>query len=600
MKKLNYLAIMPRFLENTANETIFPLGIAYVTSSMKHAGFNVFNLNLNHSTDSDEIVISSFIEKYDIDVVVMGGLSFQYSILQELIDIIKKIKPEIIVIAGGGIITGDPETAMKALAGVDYGIMGEGEVTVCELCDTLENGGRLETVKGILFWGKDGILIKNKEREDIEDLDLLPFPDYEGFQFEKHLPKEDLDDQENSSDTRKQLNAVYIIGSRSCPYNCTFCFHTSGKKYRQRSLDNIFEEIDYLVNRYHIKFIGLQDELFSHDKKRIVEFCKRIKHYKLGWWAQFRVDMVDQEIIDLIIESGCKVMGFGLESADDRILKSMRKGIKVSQIEETLEMVYKSGIPFVGTFIFGDREETVETAHTTLEWWKAHPHLRIDLRLIMVYPGSAMYKYAIETGVIKDPIKYLKDGCPQINLSKMSDKEFALISEEILNAPMDNAVAFESYKYSNKKLTAICANCGHENVYNDVVFFTGSYLVCERCGQKHNVTLIDEVLNSVESNIKNLLEQYGKVAIWAVNYYVNDIVNKLEVFKSENLYLIDLSETKQNMILNGKSINKPELIDKVGIKAVIVGVPTYKIQIEKQIHENYKQVDAVIDICDLI
>lgn len=599
MAKLNYLLIMPKFLENTAGETIFPLGIAYISSSMKKNGFNVFTLNLNHIESSIDDVLSENIKRHSIDVVLMGGLSFQYSILKGLVDTIKRIDSKIKIIVGGGIITGDPIVAMKAFEIVDFGIIGEGEESVCELCSHLEEDGDYSNVKGIVYKSGRNEFFLNEERCDIKNLDDLPFPDYEGFDFYKHVP-EKCNDKSASNDIRQNLNSIYIIGSRSCPYNCTFCFHTSGKKYRQRSLDNIFEELDYLTENYDLDFIGIQDELFSHNRERIIEFCKRIKKYNLNWWAQFRVDAIDEEIVQLVKESGCQVIGFGLESANNSILKSMKKGTNIDNIDKALELVYKMGMPFIGTFIFGDKEETYETAMDTINWWKEHHKYRIDLRLLMVYPGSALYKYAIETKKIADPIKYLKDGCPQINISKMTDEEFAKLSNLIMTAPIQNAINFSKYRYQDKTLVADCANCGYENTYNDFVFFTGSYLTCKKCGQKHNVELFSELLDGIEESILKLISKYKKISIWGVNYYVNDLIEKLDILKNPNIYIIDISEVKQKINIGGVSIHSPQIINDEDIELVIVGVPAYKLQIEKQVYENYKSVHNVIDICDLI
>ena len=88
------------------------------------------------------------------------------------------------------------------------------------------------------------------------------------------------------------------------------------------------------------------------------------------------MDDITPELIAILKNGGCKVMSFGLESADNRVLKSMRKGTTVEQIERTLKLVYDSGISFEGAFIFGDIAETRETADNTLKWWHAHSECR--------------------------------------------------------------------------------------------------------------------------------------------------------------------------------------------------------------------------------
>ena len=138
----------------------------------------------------------------------------------------------------------------------------------------------------------------------------------------------------------------------------------------------------------------------------------------------------------MLKDAGCDIMSFGLESADNRILKSMKKNTTIEQSEKALKLVYDAGISLEGAFIFGDIEETWETANNTLNWWRNHPEYKINLNLITVYPGTHLYNYACEKGLIKDKIQFLKEGCPQVNVSKLTDEHFAILTWEIMEAPM--------------------------------------------------------------------------------------------------------------------------------------------------------------------
>ncbi len=361
-KKLNYLLVMPRFVQKIGDGYSFPLGIAYVSSSLKKAGYNVTTLNLNHHKGEVLEIIKKEIKKKKIDVVATGGLSFQYNTIKSVIEAAKKAGKGIITIVGGGIITSDPKPAMKALEYANFGVIGEGEVTINELCYVLEHGGKLSKIAGIIYKSNNFYKI-TRPRGEIEDINALPWPDYKGFEIEKYLKLS----PPGISGLNEQ-NTVFMLASRSCPYNCTFCFHTTGRKYRQRSLDSFFEDLNYLVTKYRINFLCLADELFSLNLERVKEFCQRIKKYKIQWWAQFRVDNITPQFLPFLKEGGCRVMSFGLESADNRILKSMRKNTTVEQIEKTLKLVYDAGISFEGAFIFGDIEETWETANNTSEY----------------------------------------------------------------------------------------------------------------------------------------------------------------------------------------------------------------------------------------
>lgn len=241
MKKMNFLLVMPRIVNKVGDGYSFPLGLPYVSSSMKKAGFNVFTLNLNHHSGNVEDLIREKIEENNIDAVFTGGLSFQYYPLRQLAEAVKNIDKNLFLLVGGGIITGDPEAAMKALEYADVGVIGEGEITDVEVCKALENGTPLDKIEGLIIKKENGEYFKTPPRKEIEDINSIPWPDYDGFELEKSFESTPGVSGLNSTRT------IFMLGSRSCPYQCSFCFHTVGKRYRQRSLDNFFEELEYIL-----------------------------------------------------------------------------------------------------------------------------------------------------------------------------------------------------------------------------------------------------------------------------------------------------------------------------------------------------------------
>lgn len=254
--KLNFLLVMPRIVNKVGDGYSFPLGLPYVSASLKKAGFQIYTFNLNHHAGEVEDLMREQIREHEIDVVMTGGLSFQYYPIKQLVDAVKSVDADIPVFVGGGLITGDPEAAMKALEVCTAGIIGEGEITDVELCRALEEGRPLEEVDGLIIQKADGTYFTTPERKEIENIDEIPWPDYDGFELEKSFNETPGVSGMNSTRT------IFMLGSRSCPYQCSFCFHTVGRKYRQRSLDNFFEELDYNVKKYHINYVCVADELF--------------------------------------------------------------------------------------------------------------------------------------------------------------------------------------------------------------------------------------------------------------------------------------------------------------------------------------------------
>jgi radical SAM superfamily enzyme YgiQ (UPF0313 family) len=600
VRPLNYLLVMPRLVQNVGDGYSFPLGIAYVSAALKKAGFNVTALNLNHREGDVAEILRDEIRARAIDVVATGGLSFQYSTVRKVIESSKRARPDVITIVGGGIITSDPEPAMTALEFADYGVVGEGELTAVELARALEAGESPSAVSGLIYRGPAGAWLKTPARKEIRNIDELAWPDYEGFDLKKFF------DSSPSISGLNRKNTVFMIASRSCPYNCTFCFHTVGRKYRQRTLDNFFAELDHMVKTYDIHYICLADELFSNNIERLKEFCARIKKYNLRWWAQFRVDCMTSELLTILKEGGCDVMSFGLESADNRVLKSMRKNTTVEQIESTLKMVYDAGISMEGAFIFGDIEETWETANNTLQWWRDHAEYKINLNLITVYPGSYLYQYACEKGIIQDKVQFLKDGCPQIKVSKLTDEQFAVLIRNIMEAPMTLAKVMSTVEVNEIdsamgriSVSGTCTACRHANRWDNIKLFTTNFLGCQKCGQRYNIVLPDEIRRNIDDNVTRLIERFGKVAVWGVNYHTADLFKHSHVLSGPGVYPVDISGTKRMMDLYGKKILDPDVIRDEDIAVAIVAIPVYFSQIDGNIRLKYPNVKRIYDICQL-
>lgn len=437
---MKVLYIIPRYKTyGMEGHYVMPMGILYVSAYVKHSRVaDVYTLNLNHVMGEEYDIIESEIRNHNIDFVGIGGLSGEYKDLARIVAYVRKISVNIIIQVGGGIMTADPEVTMLAMPEVNVGIIGEGELTSVELIEALRDGKDLSTVDGLIYRTTNG-LRTTKPRKEIEDLDSLPFPDYEGFCYGEYLRN-----NPDISDEGKRYSQVSVIGGRSCKYNCTFCFHPSGSKYRQRSIDSIFSEIDWLVSHYNITYLALREELFATDNERVRDFCNRMEKYDFDWSIQLRIDNVNQELVNMLKNTRCRYIFIGVESAVNSILKSMHKGITVEHIEKALEMLHEAGLNSRSGVIMGDTMETEDTANQTIEWFMKHKDkYRMFLDMIIAFPGSIIYKRACREGKIPDRIKFLKDGCPIINLTNMPEEQFLEM--------MNRVEKFNYRKYNYKK-----------------------------------------------------------------------------------------------------------------------------------------------------
>jgi anaerobic magnesium-protoporphyrin IX monomethyl ester cyclase len=586
---LNYLFVMPKnSAKSSGGFNVFPVGITYVSAYMKKHGFNVFTVNLEFDKRNTEQALKDIIVSNNIGCVCVSGLSRDYSRVKDIVDISNGIDSSIITVVGGGIITGDPEPAMIAL-GADIGVVGQGEETMVELATAINADSNLHDILGLIYKRRkfDRICVESDEfsftgfRKDVSDLDFLPFPDYEGFDYDKYLKQID---NENT----------FIVASRSCPFKCTFCFHPSGDRYRKRSIDNIFVEIEYLHSKYGINNLVVSDELFSPKRSRIIDFCNKIKNYDFTWACQLRVSDVDESLLGIMKDSGCVNISFGVESVDDDVLESMDKKITSDQIKQALLLTHKSGIEIQGGLIFGDVRETLSTAHNSLSWNDKHLHYGLELNMIQVFPGTILYENACKDGVILDRVEFLMEKCPQINVSQMSDSEYKRLASDIYRINMLPKYGPKEYEVSaidtDAKAADVnfkCLNCGFEQSLNvDLLHVTRSR--CSSCNQRHYMDIFNSV-GDFHNNLENTLSKDTKVAIWGAGELCIKLLERYDFIRSDKFVVVDASAARHGYSISGKNINSTSVIDEYEIKTVIISVIRYKDDVLEQL-EKYDSV----------
>ena len=342
---------------------------------------------------------------------------------------------------------------------------------------------------------------RTPDRKAIKDLDSLPWPDYEGFEINEYLDLQ-LPYGQYYLYPLDKPRCMPMITTRSCPYSCTFCFHPIGKLYRKRSLDKFFDELEYLINTYNLNMIGLLDELFSTKRDRMFEFCDRIKKYNLLWSAQMRVRDIDEEIVLKLKESGCYVVSLGLESMNNDVLNSMKKKIKQSDINTALDLLYRNDIGIQGNFIFGDPAETENSIKETISWWKENIKYQINIGFISPYPGTPLWTHSRKKNLIVDPIKYISQGCPPINMTKMSDDKYdemvsfvdKTTNSNILWGRLKSIQKLDGVNsYSGEALWRVTAECPHCNTnttyknYTMVYYSKSTKIYCRNCNMKYSL-----------------------------------------------------------------------------------------------------------------
>jgi len=307
---------------------------------------------------------------------------------------IKARFPHIQVVWGGYFPSSHADVVLADPA-IDFAVRSQGELTIMELLDVLENGGSLAGIDG-LSYRENGTIKHNKARK-LTDPNAFPVLPYEKVDVTKYL-----------KNTVLGTRTVSYHSSIGCPFTCSFCAVT--KNYAGRwlaeSADRTVSTVRWLRDRYGINGIEFHDSNFFTAEKRVAAFAEGIIGLGIGWWGEGTIDTImryDDRTWELMRDSGLKMIFMGAENASATTLKYMSKGPLTP--ETTLAMTEKSaryGIIPEYSFVLGnppdpeaDIDENIEFIYKIKE---INPASEIILYLYTPTPGGSMYEQAASAG----------------------------------------------------------------------------------------------------------------------------------------------------------------------------------------------------------
>jgi radical SAM superfamily enzyme YgiQ (UPF0313 family) len=228
--------------------------------------------------------------------------------------------------------------------------------------------------------------------------------------------------------TYRRLPVMGLIGSRGCPFNCTYCASPAfwGKTVRFRSAGNIFEEIALLVKDFQIREIQLLDDTFTVAEGRLIDLCELLLRadFRISWSCNSRVDSIDDGLLKLMKAAGCHSISYGIESADMEMLGRIKKRISLDQARKAIALTKRNAITCRASFMFGNPGETSETMETTVRFALESMADFVVFNIIRPYPGTEVYQWAIETGGLMREKWYLApDAGPIMRLPGLSRQD---------------------------------------------------------------------------------------------------------------------------------------------------------------------------------
>ena len=424
-----------------------PLGLGYIAGVLIENGYEVgvFNADLKtgntmycsnemlrslhknyieNLNNPDYVVwkeIYSTISEFKPDVVGIYVMTPMVGSALKVSRLTKQIDPQITVVWGGPHSSMIPEAVIIEKE-IDLVITGEGELTFLEYLE-LSDSEKWGNISGLVF-ERNGKIINTGRRPLIENLDTIPFPS-------KYFKKVVL----NYEKYPKPSN---IFSSRGCPFKCTYCgsHKIFGRVVRYRSVNHVMEEIRFLYKEFGIRHFIFDDDTFGLNERITRELCNHIisSRMKITWECETRANLVGEDIVELMAESGCNRIWLGVESGDSAILKLIKKGITREDIINACKIIKKNRMILQAFFMIGFPWDTKDSIANTVAFMKEiNPDIAV-FNVLTPYPGTEMFEYCKKEGMVPNNINWnlYYHQSPELYFAKrIPAEEFKLIANRV-------------------------------------------------------------------------------------------------------------------------------------------------------------------------
>jgi radical SAM superfamily enzyme YgiQ (UPF0313 family) len=332
----------------------FPISLGYIAASLKVHNIETVIAEIDRITKRTGPEVANFVKTYKPLAVGFSVYQANIKLALQLARIVKNVAPQIVVVFGGPQAGFMPKEVLRQMREVDVIMRGEGENTWPELVRSIAANSNPAHIRGIVFM-RDNTIIETPPAPFVRDLDLLPSPYVN-----------------NAFDLRQHPIAV-MLTSRGCCYHFAFCCtpRAFGKRIRVHSPSRVLADMSICV-KARIKRFFFADPSFTFDKKRVASIMRGIikRRWKVNIWCETRADLIDKPLLTLMARAGVKFIAYGLESADAKVNKILRKPIDLDQFEKIIKLTHEAGItPEVFT-LYGLPGQSKESCLKTLDFLK--------------------------------------------------------------------------------------------------------------------------------------------------------------------------------------------------------------------------------------
>jgi anaerobic magnesium-protoporphyrin IX monomethyl ester cyclase len=403
----------------------FPIGVGYLASMLQNYGAEVSICCQDLYHYSNEELADKFLKNQEYDLIGMGFMAARFEeTIVDLCSTVNRYKKKAKVILGGHGPSPIPEYILRRTK-ADLVAIGEAEETIVEVLDSIVKNRGFRDIKGIAYRDSEGIHI-NEARPPVKEIDTIPFPAWDLFPMDIYTTNMQYMRQD------KNEKAFQIVTSRGCVNQCTFCYRMH-KGIRFRSIQNVIEEIKTLKEKYGVTYFVMQDELFVASIKRLKEFTDALNKEQLTikyFCGGIRANTINEEMLQLLKDSGCCYINVGFESVNQNILDELKKRTTVEDNYKAAELIKKYDIAIGINFIWGswnDDEQTLQDSVDFIKKYNTYDEVR-TIRPITPYPGCEMYYDAIAEGLLSGPEdffeKFSNSDLITVNFTNLSHDKF--------------------------------------------------------------------------------------------------------------------------------------------------------------------------------
>jgi len=490
-----------------------PLSLSYLASVLKQEGIEVRILDFL-VTQYNPKKLRRELEEYGPQLVGATCVTLNYPIARRMLKVCKDFDPHIFTVIGGPHVTFALEETLLRSPCIDAIVIGEGERTLVELARLVEQGKDIRHVTGIAF-ADGGTVVKTTPKARVDDLDQLPLPARELLPMARY---------------RALGTPCTVITSRGCPYSCIFCSgrRMFGPKVRFRSPGLVVDEIEQLQRDFGFVKINIVDDTFTLSHHHTQAACEEMlrRNLKIKWSVFARVDRISEELAQLMNRAGCEWMLFGVESADEGILKTIKKGITPEQVRRGVKIASEAGINVFNSFILGLPGETRDTALKSLAFGDELYHkygAKYGFHMLSPLPGTEIYERAKDYG-----IRILSRNWARYNANEPIT-ETATMSQEMVKEAMaiyDQGIqaAWDDISRQAKDGDPQCTDIIEGKERNEFVWTLLQGDVIEKLGGIASAAALNS--SSAESELGHRVSQKLGIDIEATQRWMGELIAK--------------------------------------------------------------------------